>query len=154
MLALLASIALASPGVLPRGDQLALARLTAFDREMAGLLDSYLGAVPECPPLPDTPMRRWDMDLAWIRAGLARRSVLWTAWFLPDVETRRSLKHYLSACDLYMSCYAGMLESYRGGGLPDPAAAIALEDGLFEADSAWADSGASLFGLMEEKHWP
>jgi hypothetical protein len=154
MLALLAWVAIAGSGVPWTGNELALGRLTALDREMAGLLDAYLLAVPECPPLEDTPVRRWGMETARLRATALRQTAAWTLWFLPDIETRRGLKHYLCACDRFLSSYASMMESYRGGGLPDPAAAIEMEDGLFEADSVWIESSAELFGLMEEKQWP
>jgi hypothetical protein len=153
MLPILAAISIGQV-VFPQGEFLALARLTAFDREMAGLVDAYLEAVPECPPRIDTPVRLWEMDISIIRARLARAHLFPLTGFLPDIETRLAFKHYLYASDRYMSCFAGLLESYRVGGLPDSAAAIALEDGLIEADSVWTDCGAALFGLLEEKHWP
>jgi len=142
------------PGPLPNAKELALGRLTGLDREMGGLLDAYLLAVPECPPMEDTPVRCWGMEAAGLRAEVTRRSALWVLWYMPDVETRSALKHYLAACDSYLSECGATIRAYCRGELPGAAEAVDLEDSLLQVDSVWSERGAELFDLLEERHWP
>ena len=122
--------------------------LMGLDREVSGLMDAYLEAVPECPVREDTPVRLWLLDLAAFRASAAI-SRLHAAPC--DGVPEAALKSYLASCESYIRLYAGLQEFYHGGGYDDPARSMELESLLIRADSVWLASGAALFGAMGEK---
>lgn len=125
--------------------------LLILDREMSGLLDCYLRAVPECPAGSDTPVRLWQLDLGWLRAGSALFS-LDGARPIDDGSTfAGALEEYLAACKRYLAVYGRVRLFYHGAGHPDSARSVALENELVSADSAWLEAGARLLGALGEE---
>ncbi len=125
--------------------------LLTLDREMGGLLDSYLEAVPECPARNDTPIRLWQLDLGWLRASSALLSFRGGPPFDAGPAVSEALEDYLAACKRYLAAYGRVRMFYHGDGHPDSARSVALEDELISADSAWLESGARLFGTLGEE---
>jgi hypothetical protein len=128
---------------------LELEDLIGLSREMTGLLDGYLEAVPECPPRADTPIRRWRMDSAWIRAAAVFEAVCDTAG-APAGADSAAWREYIEACNSLLDRYEELMEAYHGG-LPDSAAAERLEDGLLGACSLYAAREEALLDLLEEE---
>lgn len=122
--------------------------LIGLDREVSGLMDAYLEAVPECPVREDTPVRLWLLDLAAFRASAAISRIHGAP---RDGVPEADLKSYLASCESYIRLYAGLQEFYHGGGYDDPARSMELESLLIRADSVWLAAGAALFGAMGEK---
>lgn len=120
--------------------------MSQLAREMAGLLDGYLEAVPECPPRPDTPVRLWQMDSAWLRANAVLGAVVDTAGTGAEPEWTG----YMQACRGLMAAYRSVLDAYHAG-LPDSASAVRLEDGLLAACSLYADRENRLLSTLEEE---
>jgi hypothetical protein len=124
--------------------------LQSIDREMCGLLDSYLEAVPECPPRADTPIRTWQLDMAWLRVN----SML--AEKLPSVRApgRRDVDslctEYRRACVRLLDHYERIMQAYHADVLPDSISAVELEIGLLELDSSYISVEKQLCRLIEE----
>lgn len=125
--------------------------LLALDREISGLLDCYLEAVPECPAGSDTPIRLWQLDLGWIRASSALLALEGVRPGDAGPAVAEALEEYLAACKRYLAVYGRVRVFYHGAGHPDSAMSVALEDELISADSAWLESGARLFGALNEE---
>jgi len=123
--------------------------LMRLDREMAGVMDCYLEAVPEIPVAGDVPGLM--LGTALLRARSALGACSWTAAVMPDVETRTAMKHYLCNCGRYLSGFSDLTAAYSMTTQPDSSLASLLEDRLLDLDSAWVASGERLFGLLSEK---
>ncbi|MFO8183842.1 MAG: hypothetical protein R6U39_06670 [Candidatus Aegiribacteria sp.] len=139
------SAAAASPGTFPL--------LVDLDREVSGLLDAYLEAVPECPVLPDTPLRMWLLDLAWLRAGAAIDELMeldGEALF-PEDSSRSVWDEYVTLTGNLFEVFSEIQSAYHGPLLPDSAVSVELEARLLEADSAWRRSEMVLFELLSEE---
>jgi len=117
-----------------------------FDREISGLLDAYLEAVPECPVYPDTPIRLWVLDLAWIRADAAIQEAETIGMLMSDsLAALWSL--YLESSREYLSLFGDIQNTYHQSGTPDSAICIELETELLKADSLWRSNEMKLFEL-------
>ncbi len=123
-----------------------------FDREMAGLLDAYLEAVPECPITPETPVRMWLLDAAWLRAAAA----LDTAETL-DIHLNSSYNlaeawtSFLNSSQQYLNVFRTIQTTYHEDILPDSEVCIELENQLLEYDSLWSLEEAVFFELLAEE---
>ncbi len=123
-----------------------------FDREMAGLLDAYLEAVPECPITPETPVRVWVLDVAWLRASAA----LDTAETL-DIHSISSYNFseawtsYLHSSQQYLNVFRIIQKTYHEDILPDSHVCIELENQLLEYDSLWSLEETVFFELLAEE---
>lgn len=139
------SAAAASSGAFPL--------LVDLDREMSGLLDAYLEAVPECPVLQDTPLRLWLLDLAWLRAGAAIDELMELDGdaLLPDDSSRSVWTEYVTLTGNLYDVFSKIQSAYHGSRLPDSALSVELEVMLLEADSAWRRSEMALFELISEE---
>ncbi len=126
--------------------------LIDLDREVSGLLDAYLEAIPECPARPDTPLRLWVLDLAWIRAGSAIDSMmtLQPPMLLPDSQLS-SWTDFISGTEELFGVFTEIQNAYHGPSLPDSSQCVMLEDRLLRADSVWRHSEMTLFELMSEE---
>jgi hypothetical protein len=127
------------------------AALVQLDREMGGMLDAYLEAVPECPVMEDTPVRLWLLDLALVRAEGAYRR----AFSEPppsDGDLRAAVKRYLSSCEAYLAVFTEVRDALRAGS-PGPEECERAERGILSADSSWTGAGSRLFGLILEEGW-
>lgn len=126
--------------------------LSEMDREVSGLLDAYLEAVPECPLRPDTPLRLWVLDLAWLRAGAAIDSVLKMdpPQQLADSQLGSWADFVGCTGDLF-DVYTTVQRAYHGPTLPDSSECILLEDHLIRADSIWCHSERVLLELLSEE---
>ncbi|MCD4847786.1 MAG: hypothetical protein K8R76_06315 [Candidatus Aegiribacteria sp.] len=123
-----------------------------LDREMAGLLDAYLEAVPECPITPETPVRIWVLDVAWLRANAA----LDIAETL-DIHTISSdnlseaWTGYLNSSQQYLNVFRIIQKTYHEDILPDSYLCIELENQLLEYDSLWSLEETTFFELLAEE---
>ena len=126
--------------------------LSEMDREVSGLLDAYLEAVPECPARPDTPLRLWVLDLAWLRAGAAIDSVLKMdpPQHLADSQMSTWVEFVNCTGELF-DVYTTVQRAYHGQTLPDSSECILLEDSLIRADSIWCHSERVLLELLSEE---
>lgn len=127
--------------------------LVDLDREVSGLLDAYLEAVPECPVMPDTPLRLWLLDLAWLRAEAAIDELMeldGEALFSDD-SSRIVWTEYVTLTGNLFNVFSEIQTAYHGPGLPDSALSVELEVRLLEADSAWRRSEMVLFELLSEE---
>ncbi|MBN2586578.1 MAG: hypothetical protein JXR55_04720 [Candidatus Fermentibacteraceae bacterium] len=142
-------LVLPSAGRTPAED---LQILIDVDREVSGLLDAYLEAVPECPARSDTPLRLWVLDLAWIRAGSAIDSMmtLQPPMLLPDSQLS-SWTDFISGTEELFRVYDEIQSAYHAPSLPDSSLCVMLEDRLLRADSVWRHSEMVLFELMSEE---
>jgi len=121
-----------------------------MDREISGLFDGYLEAVPECPVLEDTPLRIWLLDLAWLRAS----GILTTARALPplyDEDMEEAWHAYITTSEDYLKCFRHVRDIYARDFLPDTSLSIDLERMLFNADSIWQLSEEALLNTFAEK---
>ena len=146
--ALLLIAALSLPGD-GSGVPLGIEGLTRLSREMSGLLEGYLEAVPECPPAQDTPIRLWQLDNAWLRASTVFHEVedsTSASSGAPPAEWDA----YLAACRGLLSAYRRTMTAYHGG-LPDSALATELENGLIAACSLYAQREAELVYCLREE---
>lgn len=131
----------------------ALPLLVDLDREVSGLLDAYLEAVPECPVLPDTPLRIWLLDLAWLRAEAAIDELMeldGDALFFDD-SSRSVWVEYVTDTGELFDAFSDIQSAYHDPRLPDSALSVELEIRLLEADSAWRRSETALFELISEE---
>ena len=122
------------------------------DREVAGLLDAYLEAVPECPVRPDTPIRVGVLDLAWLRADAAMEQLdgLDIARHIPDTMAY-VWTEYIASTRRLLDVFTEVQEAYHGPVLPESLLCMELEDRLIRADSIWRRSERALFELLAEE---
>lgn len=139
---------MAAAGV--RSDHLQV--LLDVDREVSGLLDAYLEAVPECPVRSDTPIRLWVLDLAWLRAGAAIDSLLELdpVGFLPESRLDAWMEFTANTEGLFR-VYTEVQRLYHGTSLPDSSTCVELEDRLINADSTWRHAQMTLLEYLSEE---
>ncbi len=121
-----------------------------FDREISGLLDAYLEAVPECPVYPDTPVRLWVLDLAWIRADAAICEAETLVTVFSDSIAVAWLS-YLDSSAAYLRVFSEIQRTYHETPVPDHSVSIELEDELLIADSLWRYYEMNLFKMFTEE---
>lgn len=126
--------------------------LVNTDREVAGLLDAYLEGVPECPVRPDTPLRVWVLDLAWLRADAAidELAAIDMAPSLPDTMDF-AWTDFVSSSRRLFDVFTEVREAYHGPEMPDSQLCIELEGRLIRADSVWRSAERVLFELLAEE---
>lgn len=124
--------------------------LVDMDREISGMLDAYLEAVPECPARIDTPLRLWVLDLAWLRA----EAVIEEAEKLETPALSDTLQavwnEYLSASRNCFRVLSEIQMVYHQPSLPPESLSIELENELLQADSVWRNAEERLFELIDE----
>jgi len=145
---LLFAAALLEPAAMS-GSPLSLSHLAQLSREMTGLLDGYLEAVPECPPREDTPVRLWRLDSAWLRADAVFGAVSDTS-SAPQGVGPAAWGAYTESCRGLLDAYGELLQAYHGD-LPDSARAVRLEDGFLSACSLYALREEAVMDLLEEE---
>jgi len=121
-----------------------------FDREISGLLDAYLEAVPECPVYPDTPVRLWVLDLAWIRADAAITEAETLKTVFSD-STEEVWLSYLDSSSEYLMVFSVIQRTYHQEEVPESSVCIELENALLIADSIWRIDEMKLFELFTEE---
>ena len=121
-----------------------------FDREIAGLLDAYLEAVPECPVYPETPVRLWVLDLAWIRADAAITEAETLIAIFSD-STAEMWLSYLTSSKEYLRVFSDIQRTYHQADVPEHSVCIELENQLLSADSLWRIDEMKLFELFTEE---
>ncbi|MCK5117768.1 MAG: hypothetical protein KAR44_14320 [Candidatus Aegiribacteria sp.] len=121
-----------------------------FDREISGLLDAYLEAVPECPVYPDTPVRLWVLDLAWIRADAAITEAETLITVFSD-STEEVWLSYLDSSAAYLNVFSEIQRTYHLPDVPDSSICIELENELLIADSLWRIDEMKFFALFTEE---
>ena len=127
-----------------------LSLIDRMDREMSGLYDAYLEAIPECPVLEDTPIRLWLLDLAWLRASGGLTTAL--AFAPPEEAGLDEAWHaYISTSVDYMTDFRRVRDIYARDFLPDTSLSIDLERMLFNTDSIWQLSEEVLLNTFAEK---
>lgn len=123
-----------------------------FDREIAGLLDAYLEAVPECPVYTDTPVRLWVLDLAWLRADAAIEEVeiINTEAEFSDSTAKAWSAYFLSSKE-YLRVFSEIQSAYHQTTVPESTVCIELESKLLNIDSLWRIDETELFVLFVEE---
>lgn len=123
-----------------------------LDREISGLFDAYLEAVPECPAYPDTPVRLWVLDLAWLRAEAAidEVEILNTGATFSDSTAEAWSAYFLSSKE-YLRVFSVILGTYHQTDVPESTVCIALESELLDIDSMWRINETELFELFVEE---
>lgn len=121
-----------------------------FDREISGLLDAYLEAVPECPVYPDTPVRLWVLDLAWIRADAAINEAESLRAVFPD-SIAEVWSSYLNSSKEYLRVFSVIQRTYHQIDVPESSICLELEHELLIADSIWRIEEINLFELFTEE---
>lgn len=123
-----------------------------LDREISGLLDAYLEAVPECPVYPDTPVRLWVLDLAWLRAEAAIDEFerLNTGATFSD-STAEAWSAYLLSSKEYLRVFSVIQGTYHQAGVPESTVCIELESELLSIDSLWRINETELLELFVEE---
>jgi len=123
-----------------------------MDREIEGLLDAYLEAVPECPVHPDTPVRLWVLDLAWLRADavINEAETLNTGSFLSG-STMEVWSEYLFSSKEYLNVFLEIQQAYHNTDVPDSILCIELENELLNIDSIWSVDETNLFESFVEE---
>jgi hypothetical protein len=126
--------------------------LRDLDIEVAGLLDAYLEAVPECPVRSDTPIRLWVLDVAWLRvSGILDTALeLDSHAFGPDFPSRE-WEVYLQASSSFLTVFGTISETYHLDSVPDSTRCIELETDLLRADSLWRETESNLFLRLAEE---
>ncbi|NOQ22851.1 MAG: hypothetical protein GQ565_09445 [Candidatus Aegiribacteria sp.] len=124
--------------------------IVTFDREISGLLDSYLEAVPECPVYPDTPVRLWVLDLAWIRADAAISEAENLITVFPD-STAEVWLSYLNSSKEYLRVFSDIQRTYHQTGVPESTVCIELENALLITDSIWRIDEMKFFKLFTKE---
>lgn len=134
------------------GTAFPLVFLRDLDNEVAGLLDAYLEAVPECPARADTPIRLWVLDVAWLRADGARSTAmaLDTREFGPDFPAPE-WEAYLLASGALLDVFGSIAEAYHSDSVPGEMLCIGLETDLLLADSLWRAAELTLFERLAEE---
>jgi hypothetical protein len=134
------------------GSSFSLEFLRDLDIEVAGLLDAYLEAVPECPARADTPIRLWVLDVAWLRVG----GVLKTAMELDTLGFGTGFPMqewvlYLQASGTFLDLFGSISETYHSDSVPESQRCIDLETDLLRADSLWRVAEFNLFERLAEE---
>lgn len=126
--------------------------LRNLDIEVAGLLDAYLEAVPECPARPDTPIRLWVLDVAWLRVNGALDTALEldSTSFDPYFPSQE-WEAYLQASGDCLAVFGTISETYHLDSVPDSMRCIELETDLLRADSLWRVAESNLFMRLAEE---
>ncbi len=123
-----------------------------LDREMAGLLDAYLEAVPECPITPETPVRIWVLDVAWLRASAAlSTAAALDIHSISSAEISEAWTGYLHSSQQYLNVFRIIQKTYHEDILPESHLCIELENQLIEYDSLWSLEEAVFFELLAEE---
>ncbi|MCK4671584.1 MAG: hypothetical protein KAT47_03505 [Candidatus Aegiribacteria sp.] len=123
-----------------------------LDREMAGLLDAYLEAVPECPITPETPVRVWVLDVAWLRASAALSTAeTLDIHSISSVDVSEAWTGYLHSSQQYLNVFRIIQKTYHKDILPENHLSIELEDQLLEYDSLWSLEETVFFELLAEE---
>jgi len=150
LILLLAAQIVAAPR--PGDPEFSLEFLRNFDTEIAGLLDAYLEAVPECPLREDTPVRLWVIDTAWIRANGALETALSidTRGFGSDFPVLE-WETYLSASGDYLEVFGTVQKAYHLVPPPDGPGSLELEMHLLRADSLWRMAELNLYERLAEE---
>ncbi len=121
-----------------------------MDREMSGLLDAYLEAVPECPVREDTPVRIWLLDLAWLRATGSMRNA--ASFPLPEIEgLEEAWFRYLETSAEFLSVFRYVRDVYSEGFFPDSSLSVELERRLISADSLWQAAEVHFLNTYSEE---
>ena len=121
-----------------------------MDREMSGLLDAYLEAVPECPVREDTPVRIWLLDLAWLRATSSMRAA--ASYPLPEKEgLEEAWSTYLKTSAEFLSVFRNVRDVYSEGLFSDSSLSLELERRLISADSLWQTAEVHLLNTFAEE---
>lgn len=119
-----------------------------LDREISGLLDAYLEAVPECPVYSDTPLRLWVLDLAWLRADAAIKEIeTLNAEVVFSDSTAEVWSAFLISSKEYLSVFSEIQGIYHRTGVPESTVCIKLESELLNIDSLWRLDEIELFEL-------
>jgi hypothetical protein len=134
----------------PDADSGLIGTIDRMDREMSGLLDAYLEAVPECPVRADTPVRIWVMDLAWIRATAAFDEAYGLRPSLPP-DQLEAWNAYLKSSSAYLALFRSVRDVYSAAGLPDSSLSLEMETQLIDMDSLWLESEAGLLAIYSEE---
>jgi hypothetical protein len=126
--------------------------LRDLDIEVAGLLDAYLEAVPECPARADTPIRLWVLDVAWLRVSGALDTALRldSTGFAPDFPLQE-WEAYLQAAGDCLAVFGTISETYHSDSVPGMMRCIELETDLLRADSLWRVAEFSMFERLAEE---
>ncbi len=131
-------------------DQYFITVVDRMDREMSGLLDAYLEAVPECPVREDTPVRIWLLDLAWLRATGSMRDA--ASFSLPEIEgLEEAWSRYLKTSAEFLSVFRYIRYVYSKGIFPDSSLSLELERRLLSADSLWQTAEVHLLNTFAEE---
>jgi hypothetical protein len=126
--------------------------LVMLDREVSGLLDAYLEAVPECPVRQDTPLRMWVLDLAWLRADAAIDEVMNVDYSELFTDNQMVVwDEFRLRTKALFDVYTEVQRVYHESSPPDTGLSIRLEDSLLEADSLWRESEMILFETISEE---
>ncbi len=126
--------------------------LLDLDREVSGLLDAYLEAIPACPPDEGDRVRPWLLDVAWLRASatLERAEGVDPSLMGPGFPA----EEWTVWIDLSRDCLETFREiqvAYHSDVLPDSATCVALEDELLMRDSLWSARERILVELLAEE---
>jgi hypothetical protein len=126
--------------------------LQNLDIEVAGLLDAYLEAVPECPAREDTPIRLWVLDVAWLRVSGALDTALEldSSCFRPDFPLQE-WEAFLQASGDCLAVFGTISETYHSDSVPGTIRCIELETDLLRADSLWRVAEFTLFERLVEE---
>lgn len=123
-----------------------------FDREMAGLLDAYLEAVPECPITPETPVRVWVLDVAWLRASAALEiAETLDINSISSDNLSEAWAGYLHSSQQYLNVFRIIQKIFHEDTLPESHLCIELENQLLEYDSVWSLKETVFFELLAEE---
>lgn len=123
-----------------------------LDREMAGLLDAYLEAIPECPVTAETPVRLWVLDVAWLRASAAINvAESFNTQSMNSENLREVWNCYLRSSREYLNLFSIIQRTYHDEILPESLLCVQLEEQLLEYDSLWSLDESILFELLAEE---
>ncbi len=123
-----------------------------FDREMAGLLDAYLEAVPECPITPETPVRIWVLDVAWLRASAAlSTAAALDIHSISSADISEAWTGYLHSSQQYLNVFRIIQKTYHEDILPESHLCIELENQLLEYDSLWSLEEAVFLNCLQNE---
>ncbi len=133
-------------------DSQTMSFLMDMNREIEALLDAYLEAIPECPVHPDTPVRLWVLDLAWLRAdAVISEAVTLNTASLFSESTIKAWTEYLLSSKEYLNVFLEIQQVYHDADVPDSALCIELENKLLNIDSIWNIDETNLFKSFVEE---
>ena len=122
------------------------------DREIAGLLDAYLEAIPECPVTTHTPVRIWVLDVAWLRASAALDTAeTLNIHSISSDNLSEAWTDYLHSSRQDLNVFRIIQKTYHEDILPGSHLCIELENQLLEYDSLWSLEEAAFFELLAEE---